>query len=45
MADHVWFKCATSRGEDCDCDGNVCHGGLGICTVCHGAALVQLTTM
>jgi hypothetical protein len=35
--EHVWMKCATSRGKDCDCSGNICRGGLGICKVCIGA--------
>lgn len=34
---HVWAACTTEMGEDCDCGGYLCRGGLRVCTVCKGA--------
>lgn len=35
MSDHKLHEC--SGGENCDCNGYVCRGGLAYCDVCGGA--------
>lgn len=34
---HTYKECATKQGKKCNCNWNICRGGLCFCTVCYGA--------